>query len=259
MKNRLIKILSLAAAACLVVSLASCKEKTENPTQDVEPTFEKSVTEETVKIVNIPTEKAELTDMLNAAVNYVDKYCYKYKKAVKCDASVDSLGSLSSASNAASAFASIFGEKDITADYDYNADKKLFADNFIKGAFKNEEISSITAKQDGDVVVLKAEFAAESNPKDDKGILYRLGGEYVSAEDVGKSLDEFKSSASSVSVSADSMSITARISTEDSSLKSMTVSYTERFNLSGVTLVKLSTGAVSGSAKTVIEYTNFGQ
>lgn len=259
MKNHFLKILSLLTTLCVVLSLVSCKGKQETPTQDIEPTYEKSVTEETVKIANIPTDNDGLTDMLNAAINYVDKYCYKYKKALKCDASVDNLGSLSSASNAAEAFASIFGEKDITADYDYNADKKLFADNFINGKFKAEEISSITAKQDGDVVVLTAQFGGESNPTNESGILYRLGGDYVSADTVSKSLGEFKSSATSVSVSADSMSIVARISVEDSSLKSMTVSYTERFNLSGVTLVKLSGGAVSGSAKTVIEYTNFDQ
>ena len=259
MKNHFLKILSLLTALGVVLSLASCKGKTETPTQDIEPTYKKSVTEETVKIANIPTDNDGLTDMLNAAINYVDKYCYKYKKALKCDASVDNLGSLSSASNAAEAFASIFGEKDITADYDYNADKKLFADNFISGKFKAEEISSITAKQDGDVVVLTAQLNGESNPTNESGILHRLGGDYVSAEAVNKSLGEFKSSATSVSVSADSMSIVAKISVEDSSLKSMTVSYTERFNLSGVTLVKLSGGAVSGSAKTVIEYTNFGQ
>lgn len=257
MNNRFLKILSLLTALCVVISLASCKGKTEAPMQNVEPTYEKSVTEKTVKIANIPTDSNGLTDMLNAAVNYVDKYCYKYKKALKCEASIDSLGSLSSASNAAEAFASVFGEKDITSDYDYNADKKLFADNFVSGKFETEEISSITAKQEGDVVVLTAQFNGESNPTDENGILHRLGGDYISAEAVSKSLGEFKSSAASVSVSADSISVVARISVEDSSLQSMTVSYTERFNLSNVTLVKLSGGAVSGSAKTVIEYTNF--
>lgn len=106
-------------------------------------------------------------------------------------------------------------------------------------------------------MVLTAQFNGESNPTDENGILHRLGGDYVSAEAVSKSLGEFKSSAASVSVSADSISVVARISVEDSSLRSMTVSYTERFNLSNVTLVKLNGGAVSGSAKTVIEYTNF--
>ncbi len=256
--NRFLKIISAATALCIVFLLASCKDDAQTQAQDIEPTYEKSVTEETVKIVDIPTDSAELTDMLNAAVNYVDKYCYKYKKALKCEASVDSLGSLSSASNAAEAFASVFGEKDITAEYDYNADKKLFADNFIKDSFKTEEIASITAEQDGDTVVLTAKLKDESNPTDESGTLYRLGGDYVNADDVTASLGEFKSSASSVSISADSISIVARISTEDSSLQSMIVSYTERFNLSGVTLVKLSGGAVGGSAKTVIEYTDFG-
>lgn len=258
MKNHFIKIISVVTVFGMVVGLASCKGKTDAAEQPTETTLGKSVTEETVKIVDIPTDPSELTDMLNAAVNYVDRYCYKYKKSLKCEASVDNLGSLSSVSNAADAFASVFGEKEVAAEYDYNADKKLFADNFVKDTFKLEEISSITAKQEDSVVVITAQLNAESNPTNESGTLHRLGGDYISAEDVTNSLGEFKSSASSVSVTADSISITARINAEDSSLKSMTINYTERFTLSGVTLVKLGGGAVSGSAKTVVEYTNFG-
>ena len=80
----------------------------------------------------------------------------------------------------------------------------------------------------------------------------------MSADSVKASLAEFKSSASSVNVSADEISIVARISAEDSSLRSMTVTYTEHFSLGGVTLVKQKGGSVSGSAKTVIRYTDFG-
>lgn len=259
MKKSFLKTVSVAVAFCSVISLAACKGKTDVNEQTTEPTPEKSVTEETVRIANVPTDAAELTDMLNAAISYVDRYCYKYKKSLKCDANVTSLGSLSAATNAADAFASIFGEKSVNADYDYKADEKLFADNFVKGPFEAGEISSIVAKQEDDAVVLTAVLNDESNPTDEKGILHRLGGDYQNVEDVKKSLGEFKSSASSVSISADTVSITARISIEDSSLRSMTVSYTERYHLSGVTLVKLSGGSVSGSARTVIEYTDFGQ
>lgn len=258
MKNYLLRITSLAVAACSVITLASCKGKTNDDIQTETPTYEKSVTSQTVKIVNIPTDPSKLADMLNAAFNYVDGYCYKYKKDLTCEASVSSLGSLSSVSNASDAFASIFGEKSITADYDYQADKKLFADNFVKGPIESGKISSISAKQDGDTVILTANLNGETDPTEENGILHNLGGDYVSADSVKASLAEFKSSASSVSVSADEISIVARISAEDSSLRSMTVTYTEHFSLSGVTLVKQKGGSVSGSAKTVIRYTDFG-
>lgn len=258
MKEYIMKIISAATAACILFSLSACGNKTPSPEKEEEPTFEKSATSQTVKIASIPTDETELADMLNAAVNYVDQYCYKYKKTVKCDASVDNVGLLSSVSNVSDAFASVFGEKDISAEYDYNTDSKLFANNFVKGPIDKEYISSISAKQEDNLVVLTAELNAESDPTDESGILNKLGGDYISAAKVTSSLGEFKSTASSVSVSADGISITARISVDDSSLKSMTVSYTERFNLSGVTLVKIKGGAVSGSAKTVVEYTNFG-
>ena len=258
MKKNLLKTVSFLIVASVVLSLVSCGKKNNDDTQNTEPIYEKSVTSETVKIVDIPSDTAGLTDMLNAALNYVDGYCYKYKKSIKCTASVESLGSLSTVSNAADAFASVFGEKDITAEYDYNADKKLFVDNFPKKPISQENISSISAKQDGNIVVLTANLNNETNPTDENGVLCKLGGDYINASTVESSLGEFKSSASSVSVSADEISITANISAEDSSLKSMTVKYTEHYNLSGVTLVKITGGVVSGSAKTVIEYTNFG-
>lgn len=258
MKSCFLRIISLMIVVCCILSLVSCKGKSDDADLTEEPTYEKSSTSQTVKIVDIPTNPSELADMLNAAVNYVDGYCYKYKKDLKCEASVDSLGALSAVSNASDAFASIFGEKSITADYDYQADKKLFADNFVKGPIAEDKISSISAKQDGDTVVLTAKLNAETNPTDENGILCSLGGDYVNADSVKASLTEFKSSATSVNVSADGISIVAVISTEDSSLRSMTVTYTERFTLSGVTLVKQKGGSVSGSAKTVVKYTDFG-
>lgn len=258
MNKKFINIISICVIAAVLAALPSCKGKTGSENETPTSVREKSVTSETVKIVNIPTEKSELTDMLNAALNYVDSYCYTYKKSVKCTADSISLGSLSSASNASDAFASIFGEKDITADFDYKADKNLFADNFVKGPISQDSISSITAKQDGNTVVVTAELTGETNPTAESGVLCNLGGDFVSVDDVNASLEEFKSSASSVSISADSIKLVARISTDDSSLKALTVSYTERFSLSGVTLVKLKGGAVSGAAQTKVEYTNFG-
>ena len=92
MKEYIMKIISAATAVCILFSLVACGNKTPAPEQEEEPTFEKSATSQTVKIASIPTDETELSDMLNAAVNYVDQYCYKYKKTVKCDASVDSVG-----------------------------------------------------------------------------------------------------------------------------------------------------------------------
>lgn len=259
MKKRFIKAISVCVALCTVLLLAACKEN--QPEQGdiiLSNEVEKATTSETVEIADIPTDPAELIDMLNNAIGYVDRYCYKYNKNVKCEIGSVNLGSLSSVSNARSAFASIFGQKEIASEYDYKADKKLFVENFIKGSVSSDDIVTVSAYEEDGTVVVFAELANETVTDSEDGLLCRLGGEHVTPNDVKASLTEFKSSAGSVSVSADGIKLTARISTADSSLKSMTVEYTERFNLSGVKLVKIEGGTVSGNAKTEISYTNLG-
>lgn len=258
MKNRFLKIVSLATATGILFSLSACKSNPDSITTTSPASYEKYTTSETVTIVSVPTERAELVEMLNAALNYVDKFCYSYTKSVKCDADVASLGNLSSVSNAKDAFASIFGEKNITYDYEYNTDKTVFADNFVKGPFSDDEISEISAKRENNLIVLTVKLIDEDNPTDDDGLLCRLGGDYVNVAAVNKSLAEFESSANNVKISANEISIVAKISTEDSSLKEMTVKYTENFNLSGVTLVKIAGSSVVGTAKTTVKYTNLG-
>lgn len=258
MKNYLIKAAAICIVLCSVFSLAACRE--EPPQMEGVPTTaeEKASISETVKIVNIPTDTAELTDMLNNAIGYVDRYCYKFNKNVKCEVETVNLGALSAVSNARNAFASIFGQKELASEYDYKADKKLFAENFIKGSISKDEITEIRAYEEDGAVVVVAELASETVTDGDEGLLCRLGGEHITPEDVKTSLTEFKSSATAVSVSADGIKLTAKISTEDSRLVSMDVEYTERFNLSGVKLVEIEGGTVSGNAKTEISYTNLG-
>lgn len=258
MKNRFIKAAAICIAFCAVASLAACKR--EQPQQEGVPatTEEKASVSETVKIVNIPTDTAELADMLNNAIGYVDRYCYKFNKDVKCEAAAVNLGSLSSVSNARNAFASIFGQKELSSEYDYKTDKNLFAENFIQGSIAEDEITAIRAYEEDGAVVIVAELVGETVTDGDEGLLCRLGGEHITPEDVKTSLTEFKSSATAVSVSADGIKLTAKISTDDSRLISMDVEYTERFNLSGVKLVEIEGGTVSGNAKTEISYTNLG-
>lgn len=258
MNKIFLRIISLATAVGILLSLSACKRETENSNTTRPVSYEKYTTSETVTIVNIPTERNELIEMLNASLNYVDKYCYKYTKSIKCDADVTNLGVFSSISNARDAFASVFGEKDITYDYEYNTDKALFAENFVQGSLSDSEISDIEAKRENNLIVISAKLIDENNPTDEQGLLHRLGGDYINTNDVNKSLAEFKSSANAVSINADEISIVAKISTEDSSLKEMTVKYTENFNLSGVTLVKITGASVLGTAKTTVKYTNLG-
>lgn len=258
MKNRLIKVMAVCIAFCTAFSLAACRDNQPQAEGVPATTEEKASVSETVKIVDIPTDTAELTDMLNNAISYVDRYCYKYNKDVKCEAVLVNLGSLSSVSNARSAFASMFGQKELSSEYDYKADKNLFAANFIVGSIEANEIATISASAKDDTVIVVAELVNDSAPSDDEGLLGRLGGEHITADDVKTSLTEFKSSATSVNVTADSIKLTATISTDDSRLISMKVEYTENFSLTGVKLVKIEGGTVTGTSKTEILYTNLG-
>ena len=100
MKKTSLRIISILIVICTVVGLVSCGKKPETPVdEDVTRQTSKSQTQP-VQIVEIPTEKSELTEMFNAALEYVELYCYRYSKNTTCTVNSLNVGSLSSVSNA---------------------------------------------------------------------------------------------------------------------------------------------------------------
>lgn len=257
MKKTLLSLISFVLVFSMVMSFSSCSK---DPVVQEEQTDSLTTrpTTQPVEIVEIPESEEELAQMLNAAVEYIELYCYHYTKNIDCKVNQLSVGSLSKASNAAEAFRSIFGEKNITMNYDYNASRDAFTANFPASGYTVDEITSINAQQVDDNIVITATFPDESNPTDEGGVLHRLCPDYQNSEDVKKAMTDFSSSASSVSVSASGITIKATIRSQDSSLESLEVSYTQRYTLTGVTLVKLEGSAVTGTADTTVKYTDIG-
>ncbi|MBR3836370.1 MAG: hypothetical protein IKJ69_06275 [Clostridia bacterium] len=258
MKKSVLNFISLLMVAATVFSLVSCGKTTpENPDGE-EPITSKSTTQIPVEIVDIPTDKGELVKMLNSAIEYVELYCYRYTKRAVCKVDGLNVGTLSTASNAAQAFRSIFGQKDVSIEYEYNTSRDSFAANFPQSGYTVNEVSSITAQQDDGTIILTAEFPSENNPSDKSGQLHKLSNDYLSVENVNKALTEFNSSAASVSVTASDIKIKATINAKDSSLQSLEVSFTQRFNLTGVTLVKIEGSGVTGASHTTVIYSSIG-
>lgn len=243
---------------CVAVSLVSCKD--DKPTE--ENTTATQATKETtavpVEIADIPSGKDERVEMLNSALDYIDVYCLKYTKKVKCTVSDVSVGSLSKASNAVAAFKSIFGEKETSTDYDYDSAPESFNANAVSARFSADDISSIDAKQDGSYIVVKAVLPNEMNPDEKSGQLFDISTDCLSVENIKKNLSDFSSSAGSVNINASDITVTAYINEHDSSLGKLVVSYTERFSLGSVKLVKLEGSSVTGTSKTVVTYDSIG-
>ncbi len=258
MKKTSLRIISFLIVICTVVGLVSCGKKPETPvTEDLTEQTSKSQTQP-IQIVDIPTEKAELADMFNAALEYVELYCYHYTKNTVCNVSNLSVGDLSVVSNANDAFRSIFGKKDVSYEYDYNNSHETFKTNFPESGYSVNDIQNITAEQKDENIIITATFAGESNPTDEKGNLHKLCSDYLSAEDVKKALNEFSSSAESVTASASDITVKATLNAKDSSLETLEISFTQRYSLSGVTLVKMQGSAVTATSSTVITYTDIG-
>lgn len=255
--KKIISLLTLLAMTATFLSFAACK-KNQNTvgTNDTSSTQEytKKTTEKPVEIADIPESTEDRVEMLNSALDYIDIYCHKYTKKIKCDVSNVNAGGLSAASNAADAFMSIFGKTDVTNEYDYDSAPESFAENFIKERFTATDVLSAEAKQEDGNIILEVTFPDESNPNDKNGQLHKLSTEYISVSKVNTSLGEFDSSAGSVSISASDITVTATISAADSSLKNLVVAYTENFALSSVRLVQLEGSSVTGTSKTVETY-----
>ena len=257
--KKILYFISAALISCSVFSLTACGDEKEPDTETTKSTHAaKITTSEPVKIVNIPEKTEDRVEMLNSALDYIDVYCYKYKKNVKCSITTLNVGSLSKVSNSWDAFKSVFGEKDSTVEYDYNTAPESFSDNIITSGFTADDVVSADAKQDGDNIILTVSFGNESNPNSKNGFLYKLSSDYINAEKVKSNLSEFNSSAGSINVSAYDIKITATISAEDSSLKKLVVSYAENFSLGNVRLVQLNESTVTGISKTTETYSDIG-
>lgn len=259
MKKVLFNFISLAVVLSLLFSFSSCKKQVPQVEEEETEAVSTKATQVPVEIVELPTQKDELTAMLNSAVGYIEHYCYHYTKNTKCVVSELSIGSFSSVGNdATNAFKSIFGEKDITMNYDYNASRDAFSANFPACDYTADEIASISAEQIGDKIVITAVFPNESNPTDDAGVLHRLCADYQNTEDIAKALSDFKASATATSVSASDITIKATLRSQDSSLERLEVSYKQRYTLSGVTLVKVEGSTVTGTSETTVIYSAMG-
>lgn len=256
--KKTISLLMILVLAVSVISLAACKKtEPENGETTTETEITKSTTAEPVEIAKLPESTEARTEMLNAALDYVDVYCYKYTKSVKCTVNNINVGSLSAASNAADAFRSIFGNADYRNDYNYENAPESFSANFIGKRFGINEISSAEVKQDGGNIVLTVKFPNESNPADG-GILSSLSPEYLNAAKISESLGQFSSSAGKINVSASDITAVLTINAHDSSLQKMVISYNENFSLANVKLVQLESPAVSANSKTVITFSGIG-
>lgn len=258
MKKRFINFISLLMVTATVFTLVSCNPKTPDEPDNTEHPTSKSTTGAPVEIVEIPTDEEELAGMLNAAIEYVELYCYRYTKRTVCDVNSLNIGSFSSVSNAADAFRSIFGKKDVSIDYNYNTSRDSFAKNFPESGYTKADISSISANQVDGSIVITAQFPSESSPTQDKGLLHRMSNDFLSVDAVSKALADFSSSAASVSVTASDIQIKATISAQDSSLTALEVSYTQRYSLTGVTLVKVEGAGVTAASKTTVTYSEIG-
>ncbi len=257
MKKKVLSLISAVIVLLTVFSLAACRDVGQDEPDNTEPNTSKSTTEAPVEIVEIPTEKKDIVEVLNGALDYVELYCYRYTKHTACKVDNVSVGALSSASNAVSAFKSIFGEKDVTLDYDYNTSKDTFAANFPESGYNVNDFLDINAELDGNSIVITAQLPSENNPSEN-GLLHRLTTEYLNSASVEKALREFNSSATAVSASATDIAVKATVSAKDSSLTRLEISFTERYSLSGVTLVKLEGSSVTASSKTTVTYTAIG-
>ncbi|MBQ7549387.1 MAG: hypothetical protein IJT03_06760 [Clostridia bacterium] len=258
MKNNIIRIVSLIIALAAVVQLASCGKNGETePEKTVTSERTKASTSSTEKIVEIPEDKDEIVRMFNAALDFVDVYCYKYKKHVKCSVSDLNIGSLSAASNAGDAFRNIFGEGNFDTDYDYNKSKDDFDSSFPKSGFTPDMLTDATASAESDRIIITVRFPSESNPDKENGSLRLITNDFKDSETVKKSLTDFNSSASSISINAYDIEMKAAVSTVDRSLLSLDISFNERYTLSGVKLVELEGSTVSGISNVSINYSGF--
>ena len=93
MKKTLLSLISFLLVFSMVMSISSCSK---DPVVQEEQTDSLTTrpTTQPVEIVEIPESEEDLAQMLNAAIEYIELYCYHYTKNVDCKVNQLSVGSL---------------------------------------------------------------------------------------------------------------------------------------------------------------------
>ncbi|MBP9988435.1 MAG: hypothetical protein KBT46_02945 [Ruminococcus sp.] len=257
MKRKLAAFMAMVMIACSLTSLSACKKETAKEPEKKE-SVSKSTTSAVSKISDVPTEKEKIVQLFDNAISYVDEFCYSYTKSKKNTVKDLNVGSLSSVSNSADAFKSIFAQGESRTEYNYSYSKENFNANFPKAGVKYEDVENATATEKDGKIIVTLNLPSESNPTHEKGRLQTYTRDFLSVEDIKSSLETFASSAGSISVNVDSLKMVAVIRKMDSSLERLTISFTETFNLSDVKLVEIKGSNVSGKMVSESVYTEIG-
>ena len=221
---------------------------TKKATTTAKPTTEKKVT--------APSGKADIVKLYNNAAAKAASSKPGYKKSTVTTLSNVEMGALSKISVVRGAVGDFLGEGSSNATVNKG---KFDGKSLVKSTLKASDVKSATCKlsDDGKYYIVTINVVTETNPKKSGSALGRFTKDFKDVDEIKAGLADVGASVESMTVSTTSVTISAKIRTDNNRFVSVNHNINMKANLKGVKYSIVRGVNASANMETKVSYTDF--
>lgn len=221
---------------------------TKKATTTAKPTTEKKVT--------APSGKADIVKLYNDAAAKAASSKPGYKKSTVTTLSNVEMGALSKISVVRGAVGDFLGEGSNNATVNKG---KFDGKSLVKSTLKASDVKSATCKlsDDGKYYIVTINVVTETNPKKSGSALGRFTKDFKDVDEIKAGLADVGASVESMTVSTTSVTISAKIRTDNNRFVSVNHNINMKANLKGVKYSIVRGVNASANMETKVSYTDF--
>ncbi|MBR4859218.1 MAG: hypothetical protein IKU08_08545 [Clostridia bacterium] len=210
----------------------------------------------TKKQVTAPTGKADIVKLYNDAAAKAASSKPGYKKSTVTTLSNVEMGALSKISAVRGAVGDFLGEGSSTETVSKG---KFDGKSLVKSTLKASEVKSATCKlsDDGKYYVVTINVITETNPKKSGSALGKFTKDFKDVDEIKAGLSDVGASVESMTVNTTSVTINAKISTDNNRFTSLTHTINMKASLNGVKYSIVRGVNASANMETKVSYSDF--
>lgn len=203
-----------------------------------------------------PTSKADIVKLYNSAAATAASSKPGYKKSKTTTLSNLNMGALASISAVRDAVGSFLGEGSTSSTVSKG---KFDGVSLVKSSLKESDVSSAscTLSKDGKYYTVKMTVVNETNPKKIGSALGRFTKDFKDIDEIKAGLSDVGASVDSLTVKTTSVTITAKISVENSRFVSIDHSIKMAATLNGIKYSFVRVNKATTDLETKVSFTDF--
>lgn len=210
----------------------------------------------TKKQVVAPTGKSDIVKLYNDAAAKAASSKPGYKKSTVTTLSNVEMGALSKISVVRGAVGDFLGEG---SNSEAVSKGKFDGESLVKSTLKASDVKSATCKisDDGKYYILTINVVTETNPKKSGSALGRFTKDFKDVDEIKEGLADVGASVESMTVSTTSVTINAKIRTDNNRFTSLSHTINMKATLNGVKYSIVRGVNASANMETKVSYTDF--